>query len=137
MIVISFVIGLSRLYLGAHWLSDILGGLLIGTSWAALLGIAYLHGSAEIVPRRWIGIVVIITIGLAGSWHVAQRHAKDMVFYAPRSKVQFMSLADWRSDAWRNLPAWRIDMAGEREQPLTLQWHRPVDRLAADLLKKG
>ncbi|GAB6907682.1 LssY C-terminal domain-containing protein [Desulfosarcina cetonica] len=136
-IVISFVIGLSRLYLGAHWLSDILGGLLIGTSWAALLGIAYLHGSAEIVPRRWIGMVVIITIGLAGSWHVAQRHAKDMVFYAPRSKVQFMSLADWRSDAWRNLPAWRIDMAGEREQPLTLQWHGPVDRLAADLLKKG
>jgi undecaprenyl-diphosphatase len=92
---VSFVIGTSRLYLGAHWLSDVLGGLLIGTSWAALLGIAYLKGPADIVPRRLLGLVTIIVIVIAGGWHVSQRHAKDLAFYAPRYNLQAMTLATW------------------------------------------
>jgi membrane protein DedA with SNARE-associated domain/membrane-associated phospholipid phosphatase len=136
-IVISFVIGISRLYLGAHWLSDVLGGLFIGAGWTALLGIAYLNGPVEIVPRRLLGLVVVFAIVVAGGWHVAQRHEKDLAFYAPRHRVQSMSLAAWRSDGWRDLPAWRIDMAGEREQPLTIQRLGSVNELAMYLLKEG
>ncbi|MGA8020888.1 MAG: VTT domain-containing protein [Desulfobacterales bacterium] len=136
-IMISFVIGISRLYLGAHWLSDVLGGLLVGTSWVALLGIAYLKGPAEIVPRRMLGLVVVLVIVIAGGWHVAQRHEKDLAFYAPRHKVQSMPLATWQADGWRDLPAWRIDMAGEREQPLTIQWAGAPEELAQYLLDRG
>ena len=32
----SILMGLSRAYLGAHWLSDAAAGLLLGTSWALL-----------------------------------------------------------------------------------------------------
>lgn len=133
----AFVIGISRLYLGAHWLSDVLGGFFIGTSWAALLGIAYLKGPVESVPRRLLGLIVILSIGIFGGWHVAQRHQTDLSFYAPRHAAKFMTLAKWRSDGWRTLPAWRIDMAGEREQPLTIQWAGSVDLLARQLQKKG
>ena len=134
---ISFVIGSSRLYLGAHWLSDALGGFLIGTSWVALLGIAYLKGSAEIIPRRLLGLVVILVIVIAGGWHVTQRHKNDLAFYAPRHKVQSMPLATWQADGWRDLPAWRIDMTGEREQPFTIQWAGSPEELAKYLLTKG
>jgi hypothetical protein len=41
------------------------------------------------------------------------------------------------ADGWRELPAWRIDMAGEWEQPLTIQWAGSPEDLAHYLLTKG
>ena len=135
--VFSFIIAMSRLYLGAHWLSDVLGGFFIGTSWTALLGIAYLKGSAEIVPRRLLGLVVMLVIVLAGGWHVTHQHGRDLAFYAIRHNVQSMPLTTWLADDWRELPAWRIDMAGEQEQPLTIQWAGAPGDLSRYLLTKG
>jgi membrane protein DedA with SNARE-associated domain/membrane-associated phospholipid phosphatase len=134
---IAFVIGISRLYLGAHWLSDVLGGLFIGTTWVALVGIAYVKGTVEKVPRRLLGFAVLIVIGLFGGWHITQRHKTDLSFYAPHHKVKTLPQSQWQADGWQGLPAWRIDMTGEREQPLILQWAGSTDDLARFLLGKG
>jgi undecaprenyl-diphosphatase len=134
---ISFVIGLSRLYLGAHWLSDVLGGYFIGTSWATLMGISYLKGADQSMPRRLLGLTVVFVLATAGGWHVVRRHEKDLVFYAPRRTVKTVSADAWRTDAWRSLPTRRIDMEGESEQPLTLQWAGSPDRMAQFLSANG
>ena len=36
LIAIPFIIGFTRLYLGVHWLSDVIGGLLFGAVWVFL-----------------------------------------------------------------------------------------------------
>jgi undecaprenyl-diphosphatase len=136
-LLISLIVAISRLYLGAHWLSDVLGGFFMGMSWAALLGIAYLKNSDEVLPRRSLGLAAVFVIVVAGGWHVSRHHQKDLAFYAPRHHVQSMPLATWWTDGWRELPAWRIDMAGEREQPLTIQWAGSTDKLARYLSTKG
>lgn len=134
---ISFVIGFSRLYLGTHWLSDVLGGYFIGTSWLAFMGIAWLKATDEKVPNRLLLLTVVVVITIAGSWHVSQRHEKDMAFYAPRHEEKTMTLSLWQTGGWRELPAWRIDMEGEFEQPLTVQWAGPPAELTRFLKAKG
>lgn len=134
---IAFIIGFSRLYLGAHWFSDVLGGYFIGTCWITLLGIAYLKQEVKNIPQHLlIGVVIVIVI-VAGGWHVAEKHTKDLLFYAPCYKVQIITRSSWLTNGWRNFPVYRIDMLGEKEQPLTIQLLGSTDELVRFLVHKG
>lgn len=136
-VLIAFVIGFSSLYLGAHWFSDVLGGYFVGASWVALLGISYLKGVDEPIPWRPLGMAVVLVVAVAGGWHAVQRHDKDMALYAPRHTEKTIAFSSWRTDGWRGLPAWRIEMDGELEQPLTVQWTGSPSELADVLARKG
>lgn len=66
---LAFLIGLSRLYLGVHWLSDVLGGYALGGVWLALLvTITEVHRIKHPRPRldhvrlRWMtwGVCLLI-----------------------------------------------------------------------------
>ncbi len=135
-VLITFIMGFSRLYLGTHWLSDVLGGYCIGASWVAIVRIAYLKKADKAVPKRLLSGTVLGILLLAGGWHVTQQYEEDVSLYAPHHKMQTMAFAAWMTEGWRNLPAYRIDLGGEREQPLTLQWAGPTQELTQYLLSK-
>ena len=134
---ISFAVATSHLYLGIHRLSDALGGFFIGICWASLLGIAYLKKPDEGIPRRLLGIVTILVIVVAGGWHLTLYHKKNFAFYTPARHMHSMSMAAWTADGWQTLPTWRVDMAGEIEQPLTIQWAGSIDELSRYLSTRG
>lgn len=71
MLVIIFLVGLSRIYLGQHYLTDVLAGFFIGIIFSFL--VYYTHGKEE----YWALIIIPLSIILMSLFHAEEAH-KDI-----------------------------------------------------------
>ena len=127
------LIALSRLYLGAHWFSEVAGGVVVGMAWVALLSFAYVSHESGRRQTRGLLLVVCGAFISFGSLNIYRTFAGDMERYGVRPEVPTMAAADWWATEWQQLPTRRIDIKGTTEEPLTLQWAGDL-RILKDLL---
>ncbi len=134
---ISLLIAFSRLYLGAHWASDVAGGIAFGSAWIALLGVYYLYGRRENIGVTGLLIVACLALVSAGGTHIARRHHSDTESYAVKSTVPSVAVSEWRATAWQEQPARRTDLSGEIEESFSIQWAGDIGKLRTTLEAKG
>ncbi|ESQ85651.1 hypothetical protein AEAC466_00320 [Asticcacaulis sp. AC466] len=79
------IIAFSRLYLGAHWLSDVAGGLFFGSMWLALLGLFYMWRPAEPVEPIKMMAVIGLALAFGGGVNMACNFGTDHARYTARS----------------------------------------------------
>lgn len=131
------LIALSRVYLGAHWFSDVLAGLSLGIFWVTLIGIAYDRHRAPVLPVRQLLLVTGVLLLVVGSWQTRQHFSRELALYEPRIQMQSIMQADWVKAGWESLPAYRVDLEGGHSQPINFQWGGSLATLQLVLIKQG
>ena len=132
------LLGFSRLYLGAHWLSDVLAGICLGCLWVAVLGIAYRR---RMVRSFWVKPTAAVFFGLviaAGLWHGANSAESLRREFAPPLVRQSMAMSAWQQGGWaQRLPARRNELRGRDAWPLNVQVAGSLDGIRARFVLAG
>ena len=132
-VVLILLIAISRLYLGAHWLTDIFGAFLMGLTLLFAVIVNYRRRAQKrfeknTPTRRWF---TIMTLGILIPWifwlvHSYQQQKFDVQYVWPKIK---MSYQQWWNKPLSYLPTYRLNRFGQAIQPFNIQWAGNLKRI--------
>lgn len=131
------ILGFARLYLGAHWLSDVVGGMLLGVMWLLVLGIAYRRHVERSFWMRPVAAVFYGTFIVAALWHAPRAVDPLLAKFTPNPPTSVLSAQAWWTQDWATLPGQLRERDPAHRWPLDLQVAGPLAPLQARLEARG
>lgn len=139
-IIMVGLIGFSRIYLGAHWLTDIVGSIFLGLTVVALVVISYRRGNIQRINLKQF-LIAIFTVVL-GTWIIAMfmlfpKYKHNYTIAWPKATI---SKQDWLSTkALQNgeIPWYRPSRFGHPKEVFNVEWLDNLENIKTTLQQQG
>lgn len=133
---IIFLIAFSRLYLGAHWLTDVLASIALGLCCLSLIALCYRR---KIYPLniKQLGLISIIALIAVWSSFFIINFQKNVARYSLLWPSKTIEYATWWSQINPTLPLFRQNRIGKPSEPMNIQYAGDLQQLKTVLASKG
>lgn len=136
-LLICAAVSTSRLYLGAHWFTDVFAGWLMGAAILCFTVISYERADINRIQARQLFLVSFAALFIIWSAYLTLQFNKLKTNYTQLDwPVIGINMDNW----WANendIPERRTSLFGFPSQPINVQWAGKLDSIEATLTRQG
>ncbi len=131
-----FLVGTSRLYVGAHWFTDVLSSYLLASSITFFHILSYQRHHRAAVNKLELSVVILVTWTIVASSLMFIDFQNKLYGIQPIIIKHQTQYHKWWQSNQSLLPTTRRNRAGKTTETFNIQWAGNIDKIKAHLLGK-